>query len=145
MAQASDVLQMLPDQVRDEVALHVYKETIDASSFFRDKSTAFISDLVLNFRPVHYKAGSYISTGQKFMTNWYLLKHGCVSAQVKLRRTFLKFVPNCTIGEIAYFTKYKPLYDFKLVCLTDCDLYKVPLTTLTDLKVKYPRELKDME
>eukprot|EP01083_Nonionella_stella_P225541 801720_1 len=145
IAETADVLLSLPESMRDEVALLVYKDSIEAAPFFHNKSAEFVSRLVGHFRPVHYKAGSSISAGQKSLKNWYFLRRGSVIAQAKLRRSFLKLVPNSTMGEIALFIKFKPLYDFKLFCMSDCDLYSIPLAVLSEIGTQFPQDLMAME
>eukprot|EP01083_Nonionella_stella_P212190 766541_1 len=145
MAESADVLQMLPEQVRAETGLHVYADLIKATPFFDDKSDAFISDLVVNFRPVHYKSGTYISTGHKQLENWYVMESGIVIARSMDRRTLLKFVSNSTLGEIPIFKNPNPLFDYKLFCSTDCTLYKVSHSIFGPIAAKYPKDFNCMK
>ena len=57
-----------------------------------------------------------------------------------------KVVGYCIFPEFsALFIKYKPLYDFKIYCLEDCDLHTVSFAIMSELKEQFPKDFMCLE
>ena len=61
-------LNLLPDKLKAEIALHVHLDTLKRVEIFQNTEAGFLCELVLKLRPVLFSPGDYICRKGKTYT-----------------------------------------------------------------------------
>ncbi|GFO30202.1 cyclic nucleotide-gated cation channel [Plakobranchus ocellatus] len=72
------VLQLLPDRLRTEVAIHVHLDVLKKVSIFKDCEEGLLRELVLKLRPQIFSPGDYICRIGEIGRDMYIINHGKV-------------------------------------------------------------------
>ncbi|XP_078673171.1 cyclic nucleotide-gated channel alpha-3-like isoform X2 [Branchiostoma floridae x Branchiostoma belcheri] len=83
------LLEMLPERLRAEIAIHVHLETLRKVTIFEDCEQGLLCDLVLKLRSQIYSPGDYICRTGETGREMYIINHGTVQI----------LVPENTTGE----------------------------------------------
>ncbi|XP_078592690.1 cyclic nucleotide-gated channel alpha-3-like isoform X3 [Branchiostoma floridae x Branchiostoma japonicum] len=83
------LLEMLPERLRAEIAIHVHLETLRRVTIFEDCEQGLLCDLVLKLRSQIYSPGDYICRTGETGREMYIINHGTVQI----------LVPENTTGE----------------------------------------------
>ena len=59
-------LNLLPDKLKAEIALHVHLDTLKRVEIFQNTEAGFLCELVLKLRPVLFSPGDYICRKGKY-------------------------------------------------------------------------------
>ncbi|CAH1263152.1 CNGA3 [Branchiostoma lanceolatum] len=83
------LLEMLPERLRAEIAIHVHLETLRKVTIFEDCEQGLLCELVLKLRSQIYSPGDYICRTGETGREMYIINHGTVQI----------LVPENTTGE----------------------------------------------
>ncbi|XP_046371281.2 cyclic nucleotide-gated cation channel alpha-3-like isoform X2 [Haliotis rufescens] len=100
------VLQLLPERLRTEIAIHVHLETLKKVKIFEECEEGLLRELVLKLRPQIYSPGDYICRIGEIGREMYILNHGRVeilvpSAVAGQRTQVAILTPGNYFGEIS--------------------------------------------
>ncbi|XP_067682878.1 cyclic nucleotide-gated channel alpha-3-like isoform X2 [Haliotis asinina] len=100
------VLQLLPERLRTEIAIHVHLETLKKVKIFEECEEGLLRELVLKLRPQIYSPGDYICRIGEIGREMYILNHGRVeilvpSAVPGQRTQVAVLTPGNYFGEIS--------------------------------------------
>ncbi|XP_077991653.1 uncharacterized protein LOC144445882 [Glandiceps talaboti] len=85
-------LEMLPQRLRAEIAIHVHLETLRKVKIFEDCDEGLLCELVLKLRSQIYSPGDYICRTGEIGREMYIINHGKVQVVVQDPATFQKMV-----------------------------------------------------
>nr|XP_006824608.1 PREDICTED: cGMP-gated cation channel alpha-1-like [Saccoglossus kowalevskii] len=102
MIDESSLLEMLPERLRAEIAIHVHLETLKKVRIFEDCEQGLLCELVLKLRSQIYSPGDYICRSGEIGREMYIINHGKVQVVVQDPQTGMKMVV-ATLSEGNYF------------------------------------------
>ncbi|XP_064639641.1 cGMP-gated cation channel alpha-1-like isoform X2 [Lineus longissimus] len=70
------VLNLLPDKLKAEIAIHVHLDTLKRVEIFQNTDPGFLCELVLRLRPVLFSPGDYICRKGEVGKDMYILSRG---------------------------------------------------------------------
>ncbi|XP_074659135.1 cyclic nucleotide-gated channel rod photoreceptor subunit alpha-like [Tubulanus polymorphus] len=76
------MLEMLPERIRTEIAIHVHLETLKKVKIFEECEIGLLHELVLKLRAQIYSPGDYICRTGEIGREMYIINHGKVEILV---------------------------------------------------------------
>lgn len=78
----SSSLEMLPDRLRTEIAIHVHLDTLRKVKIFKDCEQGLLCELVLKLRPQIFSPGDYICRSGEIGREMYIINNGRVEVVI---------------------------------------------------------------
>jgi signal-transduction protein with cAMP-binding, CBS, and nucleotidyltransferase domain len=72
------MLEMLPERLRSEIAIHVHLETLKKVKIFEECEEGLLHELVLKLRSQIYSPGDHICRTGEIGREMYIINHGKV-------------------------------------------------------------------
>ncbi|XP_070576616.1 cyclic nucleotide-gated channel rod photoreceptor subunit alpha-like isoform X2 [Ptychodera flava] len=102
MIDESNLLEMLPERLRAEIAIHVHLETLKKVNIFEGCEHGLLCELVLKLKSLIYSPGDYICRTGEIGREMYIINHGKVEVVITDEATGGKMVV-ATMSEGNYF------------------------------------------
>ncbi|XP_077861641.1 cyclic nucleotide-gated channel rod photoreceptor subunit alpha-like [Saccoglossus kowalevskii] len=102
MIDESSLLEMLPERLRAEIAIHVHLETLKKVNIFEGCEQGLLCELVLKLKSQIYSPGDYICKTGEIGREMYIINHGKVEVVITEESTGSRMVI-ATMSEGNYF------------------------------------------
>ncbi len=137
----SSFLQGLPDTLRNEVSLHLKKESVEKIPLFQSAGEEFIKDIALHLKPVVFTPGDYVFKEGEIGKEMYFVVQGNLRVMNE-DKTITTFTDGDFFGEIALFKNIARTAAVQAITYSDC--YALSKEVFEKMLSKYPNVGKEI-
>ncbi len=137
----SSFLQGLPDTLRQEVSLHLKKESVEMIPIFQNAGEDFIKDIALHLKPVVFTPGDFIFKEGEMGNEMFFVVQGELKV-MNNNRTITTFTGGDFFGEISLFKNITRTASVQ--ALSYSDLYSLSKEVFQRIVSKYPNVAKEI-
>ncbi|WP_430813504.1 cyclic nucleotide-binding domain-containing protein [Carboxylicivirga sp. RSCT41] len=130
-------LESLPNNLQQEVALHLKREIIDKVSLFKDASETFKREIALMLKSVFITPNNYVcKAGEQANSMYFVVKGELMTLSADEKRQLTQIKTGDYFGEIALLKNKTRSATIK--ALSYCDLYALDKESFDQVIIKYP-------